>query len=176
MVPLSFPHWALFLSVLATVCVFDLLKRRAPNWLTVGLLAAGLGARGVEAGLGAAGMGLLGALTGLAVLFVPFYKGWMPGGDVKMLTAVGGWFGPVAILHTILAGGVAGGVLALIDLLRAPDERRRQMLLNLRLAFFLRQVPEVEPRQKYDKLPYSLAWAAGAVAILVYHRGAFGLA
>jgi len=175
MVPLPWHHWILLLSALAAACFFDLLARRIPNWLTVGILGAGLAAR-VTAGAPAdAALGLAGSGLGLALLFYPFAKRWVGGGDVKLLAAVGAWLGPWATLHAALAGSVGGGLLALVYWIRAPRGRRREVSTNLRLALFLRTVPVEVDEDRFSSPPYALALAAGAVAALVLHRGRFGL-
>ena len=175
MVPLGTPHLILFLTVLISACLYDVLTRRVPNWLTVGMLCAGLGARFVDQGIEAAGMGLLGALAGLAILFYPFHRKWVKGGDVKLLMAIGGWLGPQDLVLAALVGSVAGGLLSLYYLLRAPDEQQKEILTNLRLAFFIRTIPDIGPRSKRESPPYTLALAAGAITILILGRNNIGL-
>ena len=79
MVPLDIAHWALFVVALLTACAFDVLKRKVPNWLTVGILFAGIGARLMVGGLPAAAWGLLGSVLGLVVLLYPFHRGFLAG-------------------------------------------------------------------------------------------------
>ena len=175
MAPLDTTHWALFLTVLLISCVFDALTRKVPNWLTVGIVCAGLGARLMVAGIPAAGWGALGALTGLGALLYPFHRGLVAGGDVKLLGAMGGWLGPVATLEALLFGSVAGGLLSMFYLWRAPADQRQEILTNLRLTLYLRAMPEVAPRPRYQSPPYAIALSAGAVASLLLNRVPFGL-
>ena len=175
MVPLGTPHLVLFLSVLLSACLFDLLTRKVPNWLTMGLLCAGLGARYVELGLEGVGMGLLGALAGFAVLIYPFHRRWVAGGDVKLLIAIGAWLGPVELGLAALVGSVAGGLLSLYYLLRSPGARQKEILTNLRLTFLIRTIPDIGPRSKRESPPYTLALAAGAITILILGRSNIGL-
>lgn len=175
MVPLSTPHWGLFLLGLTIACVFDVRSRHVPNWLTVGMLCAGLVARLVQAGLMGLGMGLLGAACGLGLLIIPFAKKWVGGGDVKLLIAMGGWLGPLALLQAALAATAAGGILALIFLLRSSRRLRQDVLTNLRALLYTRSLPTVEDRPLIESPPYALALAAGALSALYYNRGDFGL-
>lgn len=168
--PWGTPHLLLFFTVLLAACLFDLLSRRVPNWLTVGMLCAGLGARYAEQGIEEAGMGLLGAFIGLLILFFPFHKRWVAGGDVKLLAAMGAWLGPRDVVLAALFGSVAGGLLSLYYLLRSPSGRRREILTNLRLTFWLRSIPDIGPRSKRESPPYTLALAAGAITIFVLGR------
>ena len=175
MVPLGTPHLILFLTVLIAACLYDVLTRRVPNWLTVGMLCAGLGARFVEHGIEAAGMGILGAVAGLAILIFPFHKRWVAGGDVKLLVAIGAWLGPLELALAALVASVVGGLLSVYYLLRSPGERQKEILTNLRLSFFIRTIPDIGPRSKRESPPYTLALAAGAITILILGRSNIGL-
>ncbi len=176
MAPLDIAHWALFLTVLLIACVLDVLKRKVPNWLTVGMVCAGIGARLMAAGLPAAGWGLLGAFIGLVVLLYPFHRRLVAAGDVKLLAGIGAWLGPMATLEALLFGSAAGGILSLVFLWRAPPDQRRDILTNLRLTFYLRAVPDVGPRPRHQSPPYALALSAGAVAAVLLNGVSFGLA
>lgn len=176
MAQLNTAHWALFLTVLLISCVLDALTRKVPNWLTVGIVCAGLGARLMVAGIPAAGWGVLGALVGLGALLYPFHRGLVAAGDVKLLGAIGGWLGPVATLETLLFGSVAGGFLSLYFLWRAPADQRQEILTNLRLTFYLRAMPDVAPRPRHQSPPYAIALSVGAVVAVLLNRVSFGLA
>ncbi|GGB94953.1 pilus assembly protein CpaA [Marivita lacus] len=57
--------------------------------------------------------------TGFAVLMggmLLFARGWMGGGDVKLLAVSGLWLGPVATPALLLLTAIAGGVLTLVIL------------------------------------------------------------
>ena len=176
MASLSTPNWALFLSILLTACVFDVIKRRVPNWLTIGALCAGLGARVMDAGFQAAGWGLLGSLTGLALLFFPFHRRWVGAGDVKLLGSLGAWLGPLATLEAALVGAALGGLLSLLFILRAPGPERQNILTNLKLTFYLRTIAAVEPRSQHSSPPYAVALSGGAAAAVIFNGVHFGLA
>lgn len=78
---------ALAVTLTCAIAVFtDLRARKIPNWLTVTSLL-----------LGVAFTDWLHAIGGVAVglaAFIPFFiVGWLGGGDVKLLMALGAWGG-----------------------------------------------------------------------------------
>src|SRR4051812_22885531 len=94
-------HALVLLPMFALLCwaaVHDVRTRRIPNVLNLVLFLTGLGVsvaglwkvNGAQAGLG--------ALAGLALTLPLFLIGAVGGGDVKMLTALGAWLGPVGVL------------------------------------------------------------------------------
>jgi len=164
-------HWSLLAAGLVIASVSDLRERRVPNWLTVGMLFGGLLARFLTAGLQGLTLGLAGALVGLVVLLYPFARGWIGGGDVKLLSACGGWLGPLLVLEVALVGAVVGGVLSVVCLLRAPPAGRREILLNLRLTWLSRRAPEVELEHRRLSLnpPCAPALALGTLVVVIDH-------
>jgi prepilin peptidase CpaA len=101
------------LGLLTWAAAVDVRSRRIPNWLTFGLVLAGLAqsftwARTV--GPGDAGLGLL---TGFGLTFVLFALGALGGGDVKLLAGVGAWLGPMPALVVFAAAAVIGMVIVL---------------------------------------------------------------
>ena len=109
--------------MMAIATVTDLRERRVPLWLTLGGIAGGLAVAalgGVER-LGQAAIGL--AVGGL--LLAPFIAiGALRGeegigiGDALLLAVVGTWLGWAFVLSTAWWGSLAGGVLAVVALLR----------------------------------------------------------
>ncbi len=102
----------------------DIRTRRVPNRLTFTAAAAGCAVNSCMAGcrgwlLSLAGMGL-----GVAVLIVPFALGWIGGGDLKSLAALGSIGGPRFALVAFLLGSVAAGLWAAALLLAALRYRR----------------------------------------------------
>src|SRR5690606_11406589 len=106
-----------FLLLVAAAAWLDVRAGRIPNLLTVGGLAAALALRALP-GPGAVLPGLAGAGIALAVGLPLFALRGLGGGDVKLLAAVGAFLGPERLVTALLAGGVAGGVLALAVALR----------------------------------------------------------
>jgi prepilin peptidase CpaA len=146
------------LAVIVYAMLSDFASLRIPNALTLGLallfvpaaLAAGLPWRDLLIDH----LGTAAAM--LAVGLVVFARGWMGGGDVKMLVAIGLWTGAGELLPFLVATALIGGGLALFALfLRYPPGA---LLLDL--------IPPL--RRGFGdgrKIPYGLA--IGAAAILI---------
>src|SRR4051794_8328491 len=107
----------LFTSVMAVAAVEDFRRLTIPNLLPLLLCAswplyviAAPGTGGVPGALGAAGCALAVFLRG-AVLFA---RGWLGGGDVKLLSAATLWAGAPQTLDLLVLTGILGGVLALV--------------------------------------------------------------
>lgn len=112
-------------SVLAAV--YDTRKAIIPKWITLGTLGVGLilntvrggwlGSQGSKvwmlaegAGVGAADgflFALVGALFGFGLFFVVWILGVCGGGDVKLMTALGAWFGPYGVVLFLIFSTVA---------------------------------------------------------------------
>ena len=94
-----------------TAVVEDLARRRVPNWLTAGGVAAGL-ACGAWGGWHGLGMAAAGALVGFLILLPFHWCGAMGGGDVKLMAAYGALLGPSGILLAAVFTAVFGGLSA----------------------------------------------------------------
>jgi len=102
-------------ALLAWAAVSDCAARRIPNWLTYTLILGGL-CHSFTAGTGVGPLGsLLGMTVGLALTFVFFAVGAMGGGDVKLLTGVGAWLGPIGVLLVFVVEAVVGMVQAVFQ-------------------------------------------------------------
>lgn len=157
---------------------WDLVTWRIPNWLTYSAMCVGLalrlaggGWRGLAEGLGA---GLL--LGGVFLVF--FIARAMGAGDVKLMAAVGCLTGLRQGFVILLATALAGGVLALGQVLF-----RRQALRTLRnlvslirfhLRFGVRPHPEINlENPEAPRIPYAVATAVGtlyALGLFILHR------
>jgi len=146
----------------------DLRTRRIPNAVPIVLafvsiaLVATHGPLPVLVAL-AMGMGTLVAGT------FAFARGWLGGGDVKLLAAVATSLPPSDTLAFFFYTSIAGGVLAIVAALAAG-----RLVATLRSASALARplvysgVASVAPERPL-KLPYALAIAAGAVAVPLSH-------
>lgn len=124
----------LTIALLATATASDLRSRRIPNRLTVPAALLGLALQTMLAGPLGAQQAALGWLAGFGLLAIPCLLGWMGGGDVKLLAAVGAFQDPALAFSAGLYGTLAGGLLSLAVLLRrrgagAPGEARRRATL-----------------------------------------------
>ena len=124
---LALDYWQLTLVVmvpaLAVASYIDYSAHKVPNRLNAVIAGAGLVAQGMYFGFwdSAAhmgiGYGLLGMAVGLGVLIVPWLMGGMGGGDVKLMAAIGVWFGPWLALISFCAGALIGGVVGIAIIL-----------------------------------------------------------
>ena len=161
----AFPlfHALLLLIGLTVASVLDVTRRRVPNWLCVGIATCGVLARLLLSGPTACGWGVLGTAVGLLLLLLPFARGWVGGGDVKLLAAVGAWLGPTLVLVSAVLAAAVAGLIALVCWLRSPPDVRREIGLNLKSTVLSRAAPEVPERSANLSPPMAPAIAAGAI-------------
>ncbi len=152
------------LLLLAAWC--DLATRTIPDGISVALAALGLLARATE-GLAPATVSLLVA-AGLFAAFVALHaRGFIGGGDVKLITGLAVGFSPLSTLDFLVATVLAGGVLGLLYLsLRLLPEP--SPLVPRPGAWPPRRVLALERRRvgRRCPLPYAVAIAAGGILTL----------
>lgn len=107
-------HMIIFLGVILMIAsIEDVISLRIPNWVTLPGLAVGLSyftlTRGYEGFL----FSLIGALTGLGLLIVPYIIGGTGAGDVKLMGAVGSVLGAQGVFIVFILSYVLGGAYAL---------------------------------------------------------------
>lgn len=157
---------------LLVLCIQDWRTRRLSNWLTLGGAAAALAWR-AGAGLPALRDGVLGGLLCAALLFLPFLLHAAGGGDVKMLFAVGCFFGKARAMELLLCISLAGLLLApaLVIAGKASGGRLKHWL---RCAFDWRYdraagraaLPPADD-ERY-RIPFGIAIAAGTWAAMLF--------
>ena len=92
----------------------DYKDRKVPNWLNASLALAGLAAQTAYFGTHGLAMGFAGLLVGFGVLIIPWAMHGMGAGDVKLMAAIGAWFGPWMCLIAFVVGALVGGVIAVV--------------------------------------------------------------
>ena len=160
-----------FVAGMAAAAGFDLASRRVPNRLTVGLVALGVVVRAGIGGWTAGAWGVAGAAVGLGLLLLPFARGWMGGGDVKLAGAIGAWLGPAGAAWSVLIGLALGGLLAAATLALGGAALRAEVATNLKNALYAQRVPVVRRRPASKVVPLAVALAAAALAVLVQQGG-----
>jgi prepilin peptidase CpaA len=154
--------------LLAVAAMTDLGKRRIPNALNAALGLTGLWAQASARGWLAMAYGLLAGVMTVALLWVPWTKGRIGGGDVKMAGGAAIWMGlslwPAFLLFTALAGGIV----AVICYLLSARAARREIRNNLVAAAHGAGVGEVPLKGGAGRVsvPYGVAVAMSALAIL----------
>jgi prepilin peptidase CpaA len=145
----------LFPTLVIAAAIGDLLTMRIPNWLN-GVTALSVVPMAALVGmpLDVVQWHLLAGVVMLVVGFGLFARGYVGGGDAKLLAAAGLWIGWSSLLPFVLVTTIAGGVLAIFyklwQLVRTEQEVRDFVWLRRVLRSDL-------------ELPYGIAIAAGAV-------------
>ncbi len=151
------------LGVLCAAAMHDVIARTVPNVMAVVLALLGCAARLLQGGL-------LAGLAAGAVIFVLaavcWWRGWLGGGDVKLLGAAAVFMPASEVLDFIFAVSLAGAILALIyvagrRVIGAPGKPRPAGLLARGLRAERWRIRRGGP------LPYACAIAAGFLFILL---------
>jgi prepilin peptidase CpaA len=167
---MSFPaaHLGVATALLLAAAGADAWKRRIPNALNAVLGLTGLWAQAYGRGWAALGSGLAAAVLTVALLWWPWGKGMLGGGDVKMAAGAAAWMGLGKMPEYLLLAAVAGGVLALIYYALSSRDSRREIRMNLTTAVVTATVPKVTLHNGAGRrsVPYSVSFAASALIIL----------
>jgi prepilin peptidase CpaA len=115
------------ICALAVAAVIDSRQRRIPNWLTFGLLLAGLGRALCFGGSGSFVHSVEGMLAGGAIPLVLYALSALGGGDVKLLAAVGAWVGPGPAILIFMVESLLGLAIVLVQ---AAVQRKTGALLR----------------------------------------------
>ncbi|MGZ4858361.1 MAG: A24 family peptidase [Candidatus Angelobacter sp.] len=156
----------------AAGAAFDIWTKRIPNALSYSGILFGILLRTIFLGWHGLGTAFAGGLIGGGVFFLLYLVRAMGGGDVKLMTAVGCFTGPMLIVQIITACALAGGVMAIATMIY-----RKRTITTIRnvgelLHFRLVNGPQVHPTLNIDnpeavRLPYGIAIAAGALYPLI---------
>jgi len=150
--------------LLLVAALHDIAARTVPNRLAAALAVTGIALRGLGGSLGA-GLAIGAVVFCLAALC--WRRGWMGGGDVKLLAATAIVVPPSLEFRFVLAVALCGGILALAylaarRLVAAPAPAGRPHTL---LARALRA--ERWRIHRGGPLPYACAIAAGGLLVLL---------
>ncbi|HEY3824774.1 MAG TPA: A24 family peptidase [Bryobacteraceae bacterium] len=161
--------------VVGLAALLDVRFRKIPNALTIPLMLAGL----AEAYFGHHGItfshALLGCLAGFALTFAQFALGALGGGDLKLITAVGAWFGPAGVLGVFMVAAVFGLITVLSQSLMQKQTAalfRNSAVIAINLMH-LREVGCEQAqavgqscRSIDDPLPYGVSVLVGVVFVM----------
>jgi prepilin peptidase CpaA len=150
-------------TVLVAAALHDVGFRTVPNWMPLILLLLAGGLRAVQGTLAiSTGIGLI---TLLAAALC-WRRGWLGGGDVKLMAASVMLVPPALCIALLLQVALCGGVLALLYLAlsrfvaRPPSARPPGWLARIARAERYRM-------HRRGPLPYASAIAAGALLVLM---------
>lgn len=156
------------MGLVLIAAVHDIVARTVPNWVSVLLALVGLGARIVD---GKLMIGLLAALSVFMVAAFLWRRGWLGGGDVKLLGAAALVLPPTSVIPFIVAMSISGSLLAMAYLAAGYAARavRRPVATNgARPNGLIARAKRVElwRMRRGGPLPYACAIAAGFLFIL----------
>ena len=149
------------LLIVAAVC--DLVSRTIPNSIPLGLAVLGVGLRALDGSLPWA---VLAAGIVFATMLLCWLRGWMGGGDAKLLGACALLVPPLSVFSMVTSVGLAGGALALVYLTaRRVVTPPIAGLATDRPRHFLARVVRAERWRlaRGAALPYAVAIAIGGL-------------
>jgi prepilin peptidase CpaA len=141
----------------------DVLTRLIPNSIPAALAVLGLGLRLID---GSWAFALLASGIVFAIALACWLRGWMGGGDVKLLGACALLVPPASVLPMVTMIAIAGGVLALVYLTASRLVPRPAPLpAALRPRGFLARALRAERWRlaRGTALPYAVAIALGSL-------------
>ena len=149
-----------FVGLMAVAAFEDFRRFTIPNWLTLGLCALWpvslVAAPSLSSALAALGCAVIVFLVG-AVLFA---RGYIGGGDVKLLAAAVLWTGPAGLSSLLILTALLGGVLALI--LVSPLGAYLVAGARAQLG-----APAPAPAIESTPVPYGIAIAAASLILIL---------
>lgn len=122
--------WAIMVPGILYASWVDGKEKRVPNWLNALVLAAGIAMQCLHPGGAGIWVALGGAAVGFGVLIVPWMMHGMGAGDVKLMAAIGAWFGPLMTLWAFVVGTLFGAVIAAIMIMRSGKFRHACANMN----------------------------------------------
>jgi prepilin peptidase CpaA len=157
----------LILAVALIICLItDLQERKIYNKVLFPTLVLGVAYNLYAGGWLGLQQSILGLLTGLGILLIPFALGGMGAGDVKLLAVIGALKGPLFVFYTAIFMALAGGILALAVLVYQGKLWSLLKILARGTWLFLisrGKVRVFEFDQQISFIPYGLAITAGAI-------------
>jgi prepilin peptidase CpaA len=157
------------LALLVIVVWRDITTRTIPDEIALLLVMTGALARLLQ-GPSALAASACAALLLFAMLMVLFSRGFIGGGDVKVMAALATGLSPFDSYCFVVATALAGGILAIVylllpHLLRATRQAKRKSLLGRVMSV------EAWRIRRRGPLPYGVAIAAGAAFVVLFHPG-----
>jgi prepilin peptidase CpaA len=158
--------------LLVAAAGWDISKRRIPNALNGALTLSGLWAQTSAQGWGAMLGALAAAAITLVLLWVPWSKGRLGGGDVKMAVGTAAWVGLPLLPAYYLSTALAGGLVAVICYAFSTRGARDEIKNNLAAMTAGAGLPEVPLKGGFGRLsvPYGAAVAIAGLALVWKER------
>lgn len=156
----------LLLIVLLICVVTDLKNRKIYNNVIFPALLLAFLMNGIFHGWSGLLDSLIGFLTGLGILLIPYLMGGMGAGDVKLLALVGAAKGASFVFVAAIYMGLVGGLIGLLVFLfrKGLFNRLKAVVFSLCGIRYGLKIPlAVEGDGLQATIPYGVAIAGGAV-------------
>ncbi|WP_407269467.1 prepilin peptidase [Radiobacillus sp. PE A8.2] len=166
----------LLFTVLLICVITDLQSRKIYNKVIFPAILIALLINMIFLGWNGLLISLLGFISGLALLLIPYLMGGMGAGDVKLLALVGAIKGTSFVLYTGFYMAVIGCVIGVLVLLfrKGVTRRFKQMFYSLCGIRYGLKIPLLQKEGLQTTYPYGVAIAAGAV-MAFFLKGVFWL-
>jgi len=165
--------WAILVPGILYASWVDGTEKRVPNWLNALLLSAGIAIQCLHPDGQGAVFALLGALVGFGVLIVPWMMHGMGAGDVKLMAAIGAWFGPWMTLWAFVVGALMGAVIAIIMIIisgKAKYACTNMTTIMMKMSNPAQWFTEFAGAKSFGStsqlLPYGIPLTMGSITVL----------
>ena len=134
------PPWlaALLMALMLVAAAEDAWRLRISNFVSAGVIVAAFVAVALAGPISGLWQNLLLFVAMLVVGTFLFARGWMGGGDIKLLAASALWFdlesGWKMLVAVAIAGGIEAILVILLRLLPSPDAARQRIAILRRKA------------------------------------------
>jgi prepilin peptidase CpaA len=146
----------------------DVVSRTIPDVVGLLLLAIGGLSRSFD-GPSALAISMAAALLLFALLMVAYSRGFIGGGDVKLMTALAIGLSPLNCYRFVVATAIAGGLLGIVYIVLSRSTRLPRPASDRSLLGRIMAVEFWRARRR-GSLPYGVAIAAGGTFVL-FHTG-----
>ncbi len=157
---------ALLLPLAVIITYHDVRYRRIPNAYVLAALVGGVAINGIFGGLSGLLASLGGCVLAFGLMFMLHVFGAMGAGDVKLFAAIGAVTSVYLVLPTFLIVVLTGGVLAMINVIRAgvlvsTMHRVLQILVGMLPGW---EMPKFAiPTDRSHTIPYGVAITIGSI-------------
>ncbi len=166
----------IILIVILLICfITDITVQKIYNKVIFPSLAAAIIIHITSYGYNGLKLSLLGFVTGLCILLVPYLLGGIGAGDVKLLALIGAIKGSIFVMNTAIYMALIGGAIAIMIIMAHKETINFIKGVFLWMYSFFhgtRYKIEFSTTVLLKKYPYGVAITAGAAICLIF-KGAW---
>lgn len=159
----------LLLAVISAAAVIDYKYRKVPNYITFPAVSGGIVIAILHDGFTGLSASTAGLLLGIALLSIPYFKGGIGAGDVKLLGAIGAVKGPGFVFTTFLGAAIIGGIMAVGRMAFTIKSSDMTVLReSIKTVYYTGTLSAIEVPEYAlkERLPYAVAISAGAAVAM----------